>query len=272
MSRSSFFPPVFILAAVLFALPSCRKAYNYIHDHPDAHDTLCRVDQLDFSGFVINISYNAKGNPVNMLFANPNIPASNIEQHFRYDRHDRLTDYYWNFVNNIGVLIWHKYAYPRQGIVTDTQLVYTGYVNDPVSPIATPENSRIFMYKLDAEGKMIGRTELSDDLPQPPPVFEEITYDARGNLVYPYHDIQYDDHVNVYRTNKVWQFVYQDYSRNNPYPAGSGYASVNDFGLPLTLPPVSEIYYYPFGYYLNVYGTNGAKVTYACTVPRGHGY
>jgi hypothetical protein len=265
MSKLTSLSMVFTLMTVLFLMPSCSKLNGYWHNHPDAHDTLCRVEQLSFgspTGFQISISYNAKGDPTDMLYTDPNSPVFNIEQHFRYDCFERLTDYYFNFVHNTGVLIWHKYAYPRPDIITDTLLENMGLITDPVPPVYTQQNGRVFMYKSDIDGKRIATAELTPGPHQPPPVFTPVQYDARGNMVVPYTDIVYDNTIHVYRTNKVWQQVYGDYSRNNP--THSGLSPANPYGLPTSLPWIDEGNILYFGYY---YPTAVFYITYACSPP-----
>jgi len=34
----------------LFATTSCRKVFDFIRDHPDAHDSLCRITKINVTG------------------------------------------------------------------------------------------------------------------------------------------------------------------------------------------------------------------------------
>jgi len=271
----------FILAAIisLSSLSSCRKVYDNIHQHPDVHDTLCRVTQLIYAdnpmgdGLRINITYNAKGDPV-LLSQSQLSHLLTSELRFRYDKYGRLTDYLYgtglppeDSGRIYSPFLWHKYAYPAPDIVADTFITYPTTLYNQPSPIAPP-NTAVFLYKFDGEGKMIAIAE-SSKIPHPPkPVFSPIPYDARGNKDYgPDSRIVYDSAINVYRTNKVWQLVFGDYSRNNPIYKTSLPTPVNAYGLPTRLPylyaePLPTFEY--ISYYLPYY-----YIEYACSAPKG---
>ena len=267
--------------AVLILLPSCRKAYDYIREHPDAHDTLCRVIKLNVRGVLGNpdeftISYNAKGNPVSILDASPPGNNGNEDQYFRYDRSNRLTDFINTFIGTNVAFWWHKYAYPRKGFITDTVFEYTGRSDGPAPIASGPGLQYIYGYSLDTRDRIAKVWTLSPDPHQPPQLIRDIVYDANGNLPLSNPVFYYDDMVNVYRTNKVWQFVYQNYSRNNvlrpttpanpalpPYPPPPPY---NDFGLPLYLQTIAD----PNVASFNENNTNPTmEITYACSASKG---
>jgi len=75
-------------------------------------------------------------------------------------------------------------------------------------------------------------------------------YDKRGNMELP--GAEYDDKINPYRTNKVWQLIFQNYSMNNQiYPGLYPPFIVNydRWGLPLAYQltssnPQPEIFLY----------------------------
>jgi len=94
----------FVLAAFLMlsTLPSCRKAIDFIHDHPDAQVPFCRITKLTFGDFdparpwdilQLGVTYNAKGNPLSLAELNPGKPIWTPELYFRYDKFDRLSDF-----------------------------------------------------------------------------------------------------------------------------------------------------------------------------------
>ena len=272
--------PVLAALLILAALPSCRKVYDFIRDHPDAHENFCRVSKLTIRGALGDpdlfiFSYNAKGNPISIVDSVPPGSNGNVDQYFRYDGLDRLTDFITTFIGSNVAIIWHKYAYPGQGFITDTVLEYTGRSDGP-APIAGASSSFLLFihgYSLDARGRISKYWTLSEN-PHQPPVFDgDAIYDAGGNLPLPHAGLYYDDKVNVYRTNKIWQFVYQDYSRNNILPSdpGTPYPPLplpvyNDFGLPVLLPNSLERNRTLF--FLN--NTNPTMViTYACSMPKG---
>jgi len=253
----------FVLTALftLSILSSCRKVYDYIHDHPDGHESLCRVMKMSvrtyYSANLYTFSYNAKGDPISILDSGRIGTFGNDDQYFRYDRFGRLSDYVGTFIGQTNdVIFWHKYAYARPNFITDTTLFYIGDVTKPSPNAADAVNGySIHAYTLDAYGRIAG------------------IYDANGNLVQSNPDRYYDDKVNVYRTSKVWQFVYQNYSRNNllPRSPGNPYPRLpdpvyNDFGLPLQLPN-------SFERTMGLFGENNIDptidITYACALSNG---
>jgi len=274
-------PYILLTFLALSTITSCRKVYDYIRDHPDGHDSVCRVIRLSFGSPDTNhlnygtpqigITYNAKGNPVDMDLLNILPPYYALAQHFRYDRFDRLTDYISNYTGGPdpipykpSAVLWHKYGYPRPNIITDTFFTYTSTPWDAPPPNAEPGQT-IYVYKFDAAGKMIATAETTNSPNQPPPAFAPIAYDARGNKDLSGYGVKYDSAVNVYRTNKVWQLVYGDYSRNNPTRTGT--SPTNQFGLPTYLPmfdlaPVPSFrQYFTYSYDYYIY--------YACAMPKG---
>ena len=260
---------------VLCTQSSCRKVYDYIRDHPDGHDSLCRITQIkavDFYGFndTFNITYNRKWDPVSMLSTSTYFTGSNIEQYFRYDSRGRLSDYFYTYIKAEGALLWHKYGYPRDNFVTDTLMEYTGTIHGPTPIAGQGENIyySIIGYTLDAHGRIVKGWFIPNDPDQPLQLAGTTTYDANGNKVLSIPELTYDNKVNAYRTSKVWQFVYQDYSRNNVVRNDGLFTPLyNSFGLPLNIRNLSTYYLYlPFEI------QNSAPqldMTYACTAPKG---
>ena len=244
---------------ILSTQSSCRKVYDYIRDHPDGHDSLCRITQLRLLGHAhehdtFNVIYNAQGNPISLLATDAVPNATNFDQYFRYDRHGRLSDYLVTFTQAIGVLIWHKYSYPSKNLVTDTVIEYSDATVDGPAPIASDYPGYYYLrdYPLDAQGRIGDGTT---------------TYDANGNKALSRSDLTYDNKVNPYRTNKVWQFVYNDYSRNNVLPADHSFTPVyNNFGLPLNIPNLLSLGVQHFD--LENTGPQ-IDISYACSAPKG---
>jgi len=257
------FPAIIIL---ITTISSCRKVYDYIRDHPDAHDSLCRVTVITFNiGEKYLITYNAKGNPVTMK-ESTGTSHVDLDRYYRYDRFDRLSDYMGAYPGNFGAIFWHKYAYLRPGFITDTVMFYdTGDVRDPTSPIA--KNSAeyyIYGYTLDARDRIVRIWSIPNNPPHTPVLQSEIHYDANGNRPLPDSSLSYDDKVNPYRTNKVWQFIYQDYSRNNILKNDYyWFPTYNSFGLPLTIRNLQNYNIYPFDV---VNQAPEMEITYACSM------
>jgi hypothetical protein len=263
--------PLLTLSVLLY-LSSCRKVCDFIHDHPDAHDSLCQVTAVGtrtVDGRYVEkyaISYNEKGNPVTMLTTSV-FSQSNV--YFRYDRFNRLSDLMSVVPGNFGAIFWQKYAYPRPRFITDTVMMYTGDIRDSSSPIA--KNSyeyHILGYTLDALDRIVKIWSIPNDPPHTPVLQSEMHYDANGNLPLPDSSLAYDDKVNPYRTNKIWQFLFNDYSRNNRIVTDPLNANrYNDFGLPLTLRNLNLEYLNIF-----IFGVDTQdpwfELTYACTLPQ----
>ena len=264
---------VFAFAISLISQSSCRKVYDFIRDHPDAHDSLCRITRIYARGYfghpdTFNIAYNAKGSPLSMLATGPYGTSGNLDQYFRYDRYNRLTDYLWTFIKSNGALVWHKYGYPRPNFVTDTVISYTGEIHGPSPIAASSYYYYIVGYTLDAHDRIERVWGLPNDPHEPPQPGGLIIYDANGNLPPSDSGVVYDNMVNPYRTNKVWQFVYNDYSRNNQVLTGlfAPTPIYNSFGLPVSLPNLNIRNYIIF--FLS--NTDPAmQFEYACSPPKG---
>ena len=141
--------PVMLAIIILASQSSCRKVYDYIHDHPDAHDnTFCRVTKLTIGGMEVGITWQAL-----RLFRQLSRPA-----------------------------------------------------------------------------------------------------------------------INVYRTNKVWQLVFNDYSRNNPVFVTTDFpfqlpTPTNQFGLPIQPPYINQGTLSNFGLGASSYLGDHYDIEYACAVP-----
>jgi len=272
----------FILAAtfMLSTATSCRKAFDFIRDHPDAHASFCRVDTIRIkfdnpSDDVLTVTYNKKGDPVTVL---SHSKFSVGGQYFRYDLLNRLTDYIQTDIWDTGqapfAVNWHKYGYPRPGFVTDTTFSDFGDASKPAPNAADdPIGYFIVGYTFDAQGRIDRYWSVSKDPHQPPQPGAKVIYDANGNQPLTNAERYYDDKVNAYRTNKVWQFVYHNYSRNNELPLSPDPGVIilpspvyNDLGLPLLLPNSFERNMTFFG--LSSTGPT-FNITYACSMPKG---
>ena len=272
-----FTPLLFVVLIGSYALTSCRKVFDYIHDHPDAHDTVCHITRMTLLGLsggrdTFVVLYNAKGDPTDILERTAVLNVDNIEHHFRYDKLGRLQYHFVNFSpqpgsgdphTNIGFL-YHKYDYPRKNFVTDTSIPYPSSY-PPMYDSA--EGDYINGYTLDEKGRIIKVWNVSPDPHMPPHLDHEVVYDANGNLPLSNPDLVYDDKINVYRTSRIFQFVFQEFSRNNPINTTVGATPVyNAFGLPLTLPKSDHYYGSLFGF-----ANSGSSMNfeYACSLPKG---
>jgi hypothetical protein len=270
-----------LISAVFIALSllsSCKKAYDYMEDHPNTYPP-CRVTNYRMilsNGTQYNfvVTYNQQGNPITMMDSD-RVNVVGNDQYFRYDKLNRLSDYMITYAPALGAIEWHKYVYPRPDYIIDTVMFYqTGLVTGP-SPIASNTNEyRISAYTLDHFDRIEKVWSIPNDSPHTPSLQGTIVYDANGNLPLPpesfgvFPSLGYDDKVNMFRTNKVWQFVYQDYSANNIIiPDDSSSLRYNAFGLPLNLINLTPYQIYPF----EEYNPGGPEVVvnYACSLPKG---
>ncbi len=220
------------MATAFFLLAGCKKFYDYPNPSNGNVCDLCKITKLMVAGpsytggaaYEYDVTYNTRGDVMSVvrLGFDPVHPGA-IDQHFRYDRSGRLTDYYMNYAGNTGAVIWHRYSYPDRYSIVDSQFNYVGNINDPEPP-HTSFDMRFSIDKVDSKGRIIKNFDYSS---YPPPV-GYFSYNSYGNLVLP--GISYDNKINPYRTNNTWQQVYNDYSMNNPNPGTI--ISYNEFGLP----------------------------------------
>ena len=260
-------------ALALLILPSCRRERLLLGEDPDAIGKFCRIDTFNFTYNFgtpfyqhVTITYNRFGNPVTMA-PDDNYPAFGEDFddiYFRYDKSDRLVDCIFGGKDSIpnpdgpvqigSIDLWHRFTYPAPGIVIDSFFNYDG---PGIPPIANPPPGYVTVtvsrYEQDKKGRTIRTTVHSSGSATNS---FSTTYDNRGNAEIP--GITYDHTVNPYRTNKIWQLLFQDYSMNNPifpatlnFPATTGITAFNKFGLPLQyLPneghPSPDVFFYMF--------------------------
>jgi len=262
----------------LFTLPSCQKIYDYVQHHPDAHDTLCHVTSIGIKGFYGNsdqyiVYYNAQGNPDSLIDNNPVGTIGNSRYFFKYDNLNKLSDFMWAETIASGLpwfaIVWHKYVYVQSDYIVDTTLTYAGDVRQPAPAAADAAYYTITAFTLDGHGRIIKQWSIQEanEPPHAPVLTNTFAYNPMGNKVLSDPSLTYDNKVNIYRTNKVWQFLYNDYSLNNVIRADSSFMpSYNDHGLPLSLPNLTGNNIRLFGLY-NTDTT--ATISYACSMPQG---
>jgi hypothetical protein len=255
--------PFYAIAAAMafLILPSCRKERLLLEEDPDAIGQFCRIDTFSFGGGGPNyseqvmISYNRAGNPVIMT---PSLFGGQYGElfdyiYFRYDRAERLVDCFFGGPNGPNtpfetgsIDLWHRFTYPSPHVIIDSFFNYDGPGIPPVdNPPADYSVLTVTNYVLDEKGRAIktyiqyiaGVASFNDTT--------YTTYDDRGNVVIP--GVTYDRKVNPYRTNKVWQLLFHDYSMNNPIypatayrPASTFILNFNKWGLPLEYHDNSE--------------------------------
>jgi len=271
------FALVFSLSALslLFMTPSCRK-YGGPVPHPHHYDTLCQVTQLRVEGLYglqrYGISYNAHGNPISMVVdsINPNATSA-LNFYYRYDSSKRLSEQIVAGLLSSGASIWHKYVYAQPDFIIDTVLRFN--VEDPSSLPGTngptPSSPQAYYYTiagytLDTYGRVVKVWSIPNDPSQPSTVVRTWSYDASGDRVLSNPGYAYDDKVNPYLTNTVWQFLNLDYSIHNVIRTDSSYTNVyNEYGLPVDLQNLLD-----FTEPVILFGVNnlglGIRISYSC--------
>src|ERR1700681_2801532 len=86
------------LFLLIIALPSCRKALDFIEDHPTVELEFCGVKKFSYlvtegapgQTDTLFFKYNAMGDPMSVTRPVPG--TGNLDYLFRYDKQNRLTD------------------------------------------------------------------------------------------------------------------------------------------------------------------------------------
>jgi hypothetical protein len=271
------------LAMAWYLLPGCKKVAERLEQDPDEIGKFCKIDTFNFgppSAYQqqMELSYNADGDPVTEWPLTSYLFGSAFDNvFFHYDKYRRPVDIFYVFPDydpSFGfstgdIDLWHRFTYPSPGIVIDSLFNYDGPGIPPVANPPTGYTSLIVSrYQQDEKGRTI-RTDIKSVNSLGSSTFSYYTeYDRKGNKVAP--GAVYDDKINIYRTNKVWQLLFQDYSLNNriyavtggnPYPPSI--VSYDKWGLPLLLatnPAQQELPFFNglFPYYTYM------SVSYSC--------
>jgi hypothetical protein len=206
-----------------------------------------RIDSLTFY-------YNPDGSPSHIVASNPGDNSPNYV--FRYDSQGRLLDYIAAYANGAAIS-WIRYYYDEATrTVTDT-----GYTLATQYLIWPPT------YFGDATSEVKHYDELGRIISYEQFVFENVngvdssvlfysrtyTYNREGNV----EGGQYDNKINLHRTNRVWQFIDNDYNNNNVLPVHQ----YNAYGLP------SEIPINPSNTFLFSLEFQTLNIHYSCDAP-----
>ncbi|KAA2238841.1 hypothetical protein F0L74_21745 [Chitinophaga agrisoli] len=207
-----------LMIALLFT--ACSK-----NDHPNAPIT-CQVEKVTYANFGLPDSavftYNKKGNPVSIKRGQNTTGYPDLL--FRYDKHDRLTEFIGIYADGDIYEFRHKYAFDyKDRIVSDTQYVFGSLSGQPDAHPATLAN--IATYQYDARNRIIrmdlmwtaspGSVSTYNYIYNQQGNIEKIT-DASGQVIF---TPTYDDKINMNNLHPIWQFLARDYSRNNPFTA-----------------------------------------------------
>ncbi|HTR32182.1 MAG TPA: hypothetical protein VMH27_23075 [Puia sp.] len=261
MSNNNMSRFLAILGAAALLSSGCRKDLAYL----ESGQTDCKAcnilqvravmsDELGTDTVFYRFAYNSFGDPVTIR--NTRVATGNPNSVFLYDKHERLTAYIRPYENE-AFETWTKYVYnARDQVIRDTEWLFGEYVDSVPTPLPY---TGVFVrhYTYDALDRVATRTDTiygpgSQVYSYPPILFQ---YDRNGDLIAP--GLNYDSHLSWLRTNKIWMFIYDDYSVNNNFQA----SAYNAHGLPLIFPAPDYEYNFSFG----LFGLGGTfDVTYSC--------
>jgi len=208
-------------------------------------------------------TYNALGNPVSIV--HQKVIGDNF--FFKYDHANRLTDFIvaYAYAPADGGDQWHRYSYDPHNttrIIADTD--YISYETDN-GTIASYDGIELTTFEYDAQNRISKTTEVVLAVDIDDTIVTAYTYDSRGNLET--SGAVYDNKVNVHRTNKIWMFLDNDYSVNNPVDNGT--YTYNQGNLPVTIAVSSSSLVPGFDFMVIGYpnGIRSASIGYSCSVP-----
>jgi hypothetical protein len=234
-----------LLPIAIVLLASCQKSDQYLGEEdpktnylksahlenkPLAEVNECLIVRISYwlgnESDNLEFIYNSSGDPVSItrtLGAHTGRP----DYIFKYDEKNRLTDFVGTY-RNTSAEFWHKYFYDSRGnIVLDSGYIFPQIAN------GFPENGysrQLTYYTYDNKQRIIRDSTVFSGLYRP--VVNIYAYDDNGNRI----GNNYDDKININRTNKIWMFLNRDYSVNNPFKA----VSYNTNALPASINFSSE--------------------------------
>jgi len=181
------------------------------------------------------VVYNSKGLPISLT--RTVVDTSSPNYLLRYDKQDRLTDCIGVYTDT-GAEMWYRYGYDsKKRIVKDTMYIFGTLATGPGTNVAFTSE-----YEYDEQNRMIRRK--MSFVNSGGGVWDlKYMYDQDGNrqLVGEFdkagHRATYDDKVNMLRLHPVWQFLTQDYSKNNVVRN----ITYNEYGLPMSIRNSGEV-------------------------------
>lgn len=231
---------VLLLPAIMLLLSGAKTATDHEGHEGLQIATIKPYPGESGSGDSLIFRYNDHGNPVSITRMTDGGTASYI---FRYDAQQRLTDYAGPCQDGLFES-WHHYYYDNSSNIAGDTVYYFGQVGD-AGPLPDPAAAKPYdrlpvrqtdRYEYDQESRMV---KVIRNFTEGDEMSMLYTYNAAGNLEKRYTAFSaspdlnytttfgpYDNKVNMHRTHPVWQFIDQDYSRNNPFTADAYNAQV----------------------------------------------
>lgn len=232
-----FVSAIFLLALYFFT--GCTK-----QDNPWCPQATCVITGITSKEGKLPVTaafeYNTEGNPLRRTRSDASTGSANFS--FRYNSRHKLSaliEYYDSDSLGSYFYQWHSFVYNGVGQIVFDTIRINGTIGEGPLPMPIPVNTilafRSFVY--DAQGRITEEKygTLGADLLATTHYY----YDTRQNLekivetgaggyeqTTTYSD--YDNKINLSRTNPIWQFLNRDYSVNN-----ANAVSWNSKGLPL---------------------------------------
>ena len=177
--------------------------------------------------------YHADGLPHELVYTNGAL-TSEPNYYFVYDSKRRLRELRTGHSRTeAGPVIWHRYGYnDKDQIIADTLMNFTGI--NPTLP--TPRFISSLTY--DEQGRV--KSEYQIEVGASSGTTTNYEYDTRGNLVVAgWPSSSYDNHISIFRTHPLFQFIHRNYSKNN----ASAQPKYNVKGLPLSSTPLNDNFF-----------------------------
>ncbi|RYG32344.1 MAG: hypothetical protein EOO01_34375 [Chitinophagaceae bacterium] len=154
-------------------------------------------------------TYNSAGNPYSVKY---NTGGTGTEDHyFFYDAQKRLTQ--WKRTWGDFAIRHHFYQYNAQNQIVKDSLRFS----DPAS--GQLYDIKVSTIEYDSQGRVVKETVVNtynQDGVYEPTRRPTYTYDNRGNLaVAGWKSSSYDYKINPLRQNRIFQFIFRNYSMNN---------------------------------------------------------
>jgi hypothetical protein len=243
-------------AFVLLLFASCAKHRLVPPGNTIDYCHITSITDLDpvHTGDTLTFYYNPDGTPSHIDATVPSDYSPNYI--FRYDKQGRLLDYIAAYANGAAVS-WIRYYYDE---ATRT-VIDTGYTLDQqyvTWPPANAGDGTSEVKKYDELGRIISNSlfflsRINGVDTSELWITQTYTYNRQGNV----EGYQYDDKIDFHRTNRVWQFIDNDYSNNNVLPV----QQYNAYGLP------SELLINPSNTFLFSLEFPTLDIHYSCDAP-----
>lgn len=245
------------LPVLLILLSACRKQLDQPLNNDEIagtpnpiQPTYCRIESLWENPFAPNqrfilVLYDQFENPV--AVTQPMVNTGHPYRTFKYDIWHRMREYRGEYTNG-NYEFWHFYGFDLNGRIGLDTMYVLGTMG-PTGPLTYFERT-ISKMTYDGQGRVI--KVVADQQLSPLHTETNYAYDGAGNLMAP--GVTYDNKMNLYRTNDIWQFLNRDYSMNNPFTA----TSYNATNYPTAINSATPMLF------LNEFQLNHSQIGYGC--------